>query len=59
MLMILKVDRDVLSDIQIANGVVTPNSEDDLVIKAPLRAFRTFPVDDWARGTFRFCQISD
>ncbi len=44
-------------DIQIAKGVVTPNPEDDLVIKAAITGFSdNSPVDDWARGHFDFVE---
>jgi hypothetical protein len=42
-------------DIQIANGVVTPNPDDDIVIKVAITGFSyNSPVDDWARGHFDF-----
>lgn len=42
-------------DIQLAKGVITPNSEDDLAIKAAITGFSyNCPVDDWARGHFEY-----
>lgn len=42
-------------DVQIANGVVTPNPEDDIVIKVAITGFSyNSPVDDWARAHFDF-----
>ena len=42
-------------DIKIAKGVVSPNVEDDLVIKAAVTGFcYNSPVDDWAKGHFDF-----
>ena len=42
-------------DIQIAKGVVTPNVEDDLVVKAAITGFSyNSPVDDWSKEHFDF-----
>ena len=42
-------------DIHTAKGVITPNAEDNLVIKAAITGFSyNSPVDDWAKGHFEF-----
>jgi hypothetical protein len=42
-------------DIQIAKGVVSPNPEDDLAIKAAITGFSyNCPVEDWGKGHFDF-----
>jgi len=42
-------------DIQIAKGVVTPNPEDDLAIKAAITGFSyNSRIDDWGRGHVDF-----
>ena len=42
-------------DMQTAKDVITPNPEDDFVIKAAITGFSyNSPVDDWGRGHFEF-----
>ncbi len=42
-------------DMQAAKGVVSPNSEDDLAIKAAITGFSyNSPIDNWGKGHFDF-----